>query len=369
MQGGALFRSREARGMIAIDGDYAEGGGQVLRSSVALSAVTGQAFRIRGIRRRRTPPGLKAQHLAGVRLAARMCGARVEGDRVGSGELCFEPGPLQPGEYEMDVGTAGSLTLLLQAVLLPALFTPGPVRLRLVGGTDVRWAPPADYLRHVVLPWFRLLGEIHLETPRRGYYPNGGGVLDLQVTGRPPGSGPRPTPWEELRRACGAPAMDLVHPLAPVAIRGVASASETLRARGVAERQAQAARGVLRRAVPDLPVSVTEEYAASPSPGSAMVLWAEGGEAPLRMGADSLGAKGRPAEEVGSRAAESLVLRLGDPAPVEEHLADHLVPLLALLGGRMVVQEFSGHVQANLYVAEQFSGRTSRREGRAIVFD
>lgn len=356
--------------MIVIDGDYAEGGGQILRTSVALAAVTGQAFEIRRIRQRRTPPGLKAQHLAGVRLAADLCGARVQGDHVGSREMRFEPGPLRPGVYERDVGTAGALMLLLQAALLPALFAPGPVELRLVGGTDVRWSPPADYLRHVVLPWFRLLGEIHEEIPRRGYYPNGGGVLRLSVRNGPRPAGPRPTPWEELRRACGAAPLDLVGPLQPVSIRGVASASEPLRSREVAERQARAAREVLAREVPELPVSLAEEYVSSPSPGAATVLWAEHADpdSPLRMGADSLGTRGRPAEEVGAHAAELLAQRLRDPAPVEEHLADHLVPLLALLGGRMMPQEFSGHVQANLYVAETFSGRTSRREGRVVVF-
>lgn len=332
---------------------------------MALAAVTGQATEIVRIRRRRSPPGLKAQHLAGVRLAARLCGARLEGDRIGSEELRFLPGPLQAGEFSADVGTAGSLTLLLQAALLPALLAPGPVRLRLRGGTDVRWSPPADYLSAVVLPWFRRLAPILETVPRRGYFPEGGGVLEIHAGEGPPLPRRHPIPWHALRSACGhAGPLDLLESRRPVAVRGVSSASERLRGRRVAERQADAARDVLG----GMAVEIEERYEPSASPGSAMVVWAEGPDG-LLTGADCLGARGLPAEEVGAGAARMLLERLERDEPVEEHLADHLVPLLALVGGRIRCQELSGHVQANLYVAERFSGLTAVRDGNVVGFD
>ncbi|HXE73892.1 MAG TPA: RNA 3'-terminal phosphate cyclase [Candidatus Nitrosotenuis sp.] len=354
-------------------GDESEGGGQILRTSLALAALTGQGFEIVDIRRKRPSPGLQAQHLAAVRLAARLCSARVAGDEIGSCRLSFRPGPLRAGGFEMDVGTAGSLTLLLQAVLLPALAAPGPVVLTLQGGTDVRWSCPADYLERVILPYFRLLGGVRQTVVRRGFYPSGGGRLELVVEPRseegevPPLAGENPA-WHRVRRRLRLPAADLTERRPLVAVRGVSVAAEKLRPRQVAERQKKAAQEVLARAGLELPVSIDVDYGPSLSPGSALVLWAEGaaGGWPLRLGADHLGERGVPAEEVGRRAAALLLSRMAQAAPVEEHLADNLVPLLGLAGGAMRCQVVSDHTRANIYVVEQFSGLRYRVEGNLI---
>lgn len=316
-----------------------------------MAALTGRPFRITRIRAGRRPPGLKAQHLAAVRLAAQLCGATLEGDAIGSTTLSFTPGALRPGAYTMDVGTAGSVTLLLQAVLLPALFAGDAVRLKLIGGTDVRWSPPVDYLSGVLLPYYRMAGTVRESVERRGYYPKGQGMLTLEVRGHG-----RPLPPLAIRSEARR-------------VRIVSAAAEGLQERQVAERQATAAGEALRDL--ELPVLATHEYSATPSLGSSIVIWAEGesgeGSWPFRLGSDRLGERGVPAEEVGRRAAQSFRDLFTRSAPVEEHLADNLIPLMALAGGSIECQVVSPHTLANAYVVELFTGKTLSIEGGTIT--
>ncbi|MFQ5792535.1 MAG: RNA 3'-terminal phosphate cyclase, partial [Acidobacteriota bacterium] len=159
--------------MLSIDGSAGEGGGQILRSSLALSAVTGTPFRIRNIRARRPKPGLMRQHLTAVCAAAEICGAAIDGAEIGSRELTFTPGA---------VGTAGSTTLVLQTVL-PALMTAdGASELRLEGGTDNPFAPPFDFLAEAFLPLLARMGpQVAVELERAGFYPAGGGRLSARI--------------------------------------------------------------------------------------------------------------------------------------------------------------------------------------------
>ncbi len=317
--------------MIQIDGLREEGGGQILRSSVAMSCHTGKPFVIERIRGRRSTPGLKAQHLAGVQLARKLTGARVEGAEIGSQRLTFEPAHPARGSHSIDVGTAGSLSLLLQSVLLASLTSGEPVELSLVGGTDVQWAPPLDYLREVLLPYFARLGEVTLLEKRRGFHPKGRGRLELQLQGHRADLPPLALQRGDLR------------------LQGRSVACSSLQDRRVAERQAQAAREVL----PELEIETV--YADTHSTGSVLTLWAEGeGVWPVRVGADQLGARGVPAEQIGHKAARLLQHRLEAPQPVEEHLADNLIPFLALFGGRLLCQEVTPHTRGNAYVMEQF---------------
>lgn len=320
--------------MIHVDGLMEEGGGQILRSSLAMSCHTGLPFTIEPIRGKRSPPGLKAQHLAGVQVARRLSGARVEGAVVGSTRLVFEPSHPARGDHSEDVGTAGSLTLLLQSVLLPALTSGEPVELELVGGTDVLWAPPLDYLTEVLLPYYARLGRVELETGRRGFHPKGKGRLELGLQGD----------------RAALPPLEFTRGLEQPRLRGRSVASESLRERRVAERQAEAAREIL----PELELEC--DSVPTLSTGSVITLWAEqeGGFWPLRVGADQLGSRGVPAEEVGRKAARRLKRRLEAAQPVEEHLADNLIPLLALFGGKLLCQEVSAHTRGNAYVMEQF---------------
>src|SRR4051794_18716560 len=168
--------------MREIDGSYGEGGGQLLRTSVALAAVTGQPVRLYNIRARRSNPGLAPQHLAAVKAVAALSSAEVDGLAVQSREIFFRPGPLQGGRFDFPVGTAGSITLVLQAVLPVAIACMEPSRITISGGTDVRAAPPLDYFRHVLLPLLSHIGvTAKIEVQSRGYYPRAGGKITVHV--------------------------------------------------------------------------------------------------------------------------------------------------------------------------------------------
>ncbi|HEY7699891.1 MAG TPA: RNA 3'-terminal phosphate cyclase, partial [Vicinamibacteria bacterium] len=182
-----MVRLREKRGevLLEIDGSYGEGGGQLLRTAIALSAVTGREVAVRDIRAKRDRPGLAPQHLAAVAAVAKVCRARVEGLSLRSREVRFAPAEISGGpqeEYRFDVGTAGSVGLVLQA-LLPLWVAGGhEAAVTVTGGTDVPHAPPLDYLRNVLLPLLGRLGvEAHIEAIRRGYYPRGGGEVRVEV--------------------------------------------------------------------------------------------------------------------------------------------------------------------------------------------
>ena len=167
---------------IQIDGSQGEGGGQILRSSLALSMVTGKSLTIDRVRAGREKPGLMRQHLTAVCAAKEICGAVVSGDAIGSSSLTFHPGPVVPGDYHFAVGTAGSATLVLQTVLPPLLIADGPSRLILEGGTHNPWAPPFDFLQSAYLPLVNRMGpQVTAKLERHGFYPAGGGRFIVEI--------------------------------------------------------------------------------------------------------------------------------------------------------------------------------------------
>lgn len=168
--------------MIEINGSVGEGGGQILRTSLSLAMCTGQAFTLVRIRARRSKPGLMRQHLTCVQAAATVSGAAVRGAELGSATLVFEPGPVKAGDYEFSVGTAGSCTLVLQTLWPALMLTASPSRLKLAGGTHNPMAPPFHFLERCYAPLLRRLGaESDLELRRLGFYPAGGGEIDVTV--------------------------------------------------------------------------------------------------------------------------------------------------------------------------------------------
>lgn len=335
--------------MIDIDGSYGEGGGAILRQALGMAAWAGEAVRIRDIRAQRPKPGLAAQHLRAVEAAGALCGARVRGAGIGSTEVVFEPGQVKPGTFEVDIGTAGSAMLVLQTVLLPALTSPGRFDFRLIGGTDVPWSPPADYFAQVTLPALRRFGSGSVTVRRRGYYPKGGGEVEARLEGR---SGGLDQP------------LDLRSPVIARSIRGVSHAAERLRERRVAERQAEAANHLLARL--GCPVEIAVEYSASASLGSGLTLWTESQGGAL-LGGSALGARQMPAEEVGREAARQLMNEMEAGAAVDRHLADQLVPFLALAGGRIYTSGVSEHVRSNIYVAEKILGASFDIDGLTVI--
>jgi RNA 3'-terminal phosphate cyclase (ATP) len=321
--------------LISLDGSQGEGGGQIVRTALALSAVTGQGFEITRIRAGRTVPGLRPQHLAAVRAATLACGARVGGAFDGSPDLRFEPGPVAAGDFRFEIATAGAATLVLQTVLLPLATAPQPSRVEVTGGTHVPMSPSFDYLaRHWSAVVQRLGVTFSLTLSRAGFYPPGGGEARAEVQ-----------PWSRPA------SLTLEKRGALVALRGTSGAS---RLKGdVARRQRDAAQSVLwerRRLeaaweVVDVPAS---------SPGSFLLLEAvfEEGRAAFGM----LGQRGVRAEQVGDRAARTLLKFLEAEGAVDPHLADQLgVPLaLAGGGGRVTTSEVTGHLETVAGVIAQF---------------
>ncbi len=314
--------------MIEIDGSFGEGGGQIVRTAVALSAVTGKSVHIKNIRKARPKPGLAAQHAQAISALARICNARTSGAEPGSSEIAFEPGEIRGGRYKVEIGTAGSVTLLLQC-LMPALLKAGSsVSLEVHGGTDVQWSPTVDYFKQVFLPALTGFGaRISLELMQRGYYPRGQGKVLLH-----------------LEPALLKPAY-LKAQAAPVA--GISHSSNL--PEHVAKRQAEAASMALQQA--GFHGEIAAESLTVPSTGSGITLWSG------HKGGSALGKRGLPAETVGKRAAEEIISELKSAASVDVHLADQLIPYLFLAGGSYTTREISMHTRTNIWTAEHFLER------------
>lgn len=331
--------------MIEIDGSLGEGGGQILRTAVAMSAVTGRAVRIKNIRAKRDNPGLAAQHYAAVKAVAELCDAGVEGLCVGSKEIVFSPGEIKSGRINIDVGTAGSVTLVLQALLIPAFCSREGVRIKITGGTDVRWSPSADYMRYVVLPLLQKHGfSAGIVSLERGYYPRGGGRMVVDV---------KPSlPEKEI---------NLPERGRLISIRGVSHASRDIADRMVAQRQAKAARALLFNRLANMGytgcIDLETEYNAAASTGSGITLWAQTDHSII--GADALGEKSKKAEEVGESAARGLIAGLESCAAVDSHMADQIIPYLALSGGVVKVGGLTEHARTNIIVVNVFGFRVT----------
>ena len=341
--------------MITLDGSHGEGGGQIIRTALALSMLTQQAFQIINIRKGRQEPGLKAQHLAAIRAFQAMSDCTVSGAEIGSQELCFVPAPITRFTHDLDIGTAGSISLVLQALLLPCSFASKQVKLTLHGGTDVAWSMPVDYVREVLLPRITGFASIKIEQLKRGYYPTGGGLVHVTIKQRQKPKQVKP--------------LELSQPGALFSIKGISHASEELQNAQVAERQANAARLALSQL--GVSVEISTEYRKTASTGSGITLWAvltQKDEEFSKLGADALGSRGMTAEKVGIAAAQKLLTALQSRAPVDQHLADNLLPWMALARPSSILAEtITEHTRTNAMVIEQFLPVKFRIEGNMIV--
>ncbi len=320
---------------IQIDGSFGEGGGQILRTALALAAILKRPVHIKNIRGGRKKPGLSPQHLAAVRALAQITSARVEGDEPGSRLLHFEPRQLQPGEYSLDVGTAGSTSLVLQALIPGLLFSGGPSQVTVTGGTHVAWSPCFHYLKHVFGPAVRDMGaDARFEIERWGWYPKGGGKVGVSIS-----------PVERLA------ALDRTLRGGLQDIRVLSAVSNLPTSIGK-RQQDQALKRLAKKGHNVGQVQLVE--APSLSAGTAVFIVAEFENAVA--GFTSLGKRGKPAERVADEACSSFFKFMAAEAGVDDHLADQLVLYMALAEGSssFVAESITEHLLTNIWVIEQF---------------
>lgn len=332
---------------LGIDGSRGEGGGQVLRTSLALSMIGGRPFVIERIRARRARPGLMRQHLAAVLAARELCDARVEGAELGSSTLRFEPGPVRPGAYRFAVGTAGSACLVLQTVLPALLTAPGPSRLTLEGGTHNPMAPPFDFLDRVFLPAVCRMGPcIAARLERHGFFPAGGGRFIVEIE---PSEVLRPLWLLDTGEVRSRSARSLVSKL-PVHI---------------AEREL----GVVRDRLGWTRDECRLETVTARSPGNALFLGVA--RDPVSELVTGFGEKGVPAEKIANGAVDELRTYLQAGVPVGRHLADQLLLPLALAGaGGFRTLPLTTHARTNIDVIHAFDAarfRVEEDDGSMIV--
>jgi RNA 3'-terminal phosphate cyclase (ATP) len=318
--------------MITIDGSMGEGGGQIIRSSLALSLITGEPFTVTNIRAGRKKPGLLRQHLTAVNAAAEISRADVQGNEIGSSQMVFRPGRVKAGSYRFSVGTAGSATLVLQAVLPGLIMADGPSELTLEGGTHNPYAPPYDFLDRVFLPLLRKMGpKVTCTLERPGYYPAGGGRFRVTI--------------------------EPVQNLSPIDIpeRGElkkrhAQAVVCQIPENVAKRELRTVQKMLNWNEDELELrSMKEPH----GPGNVLVIEMEFEN--LTEIFTGFGERGVPAEEVARTACKEAREYLASGAPVGRHLADQLLLPMAMAGrGSFHTMPVSMHALTNIEVIRKF---------------
>lgn len=321
-----------------IDGSLGEGGGQILRTAVSLSAITGKPIRVINIRSKRSNPGLRPQHLAGIKIVAELFGAETENLRIGADWIGFRPsGSFAGGPLKFDVGTAGSIPMILLTVVPAVALSGNNLELQVIGGTDVRASPTIDYIRYVVSEAYRSIGiKFSIDVIKRGYYPKGGGVIRAEID-----ACDHPEILDLTRPRSFEPRIASVCCQLPnhVAERQIASALVALEKHGIQCRNYGAS------------------METSLSPGSSLLVYSSSDFGPY-VGGDSIGEIGKRAEVVGVEAANRYLETVLPAAPVDPFLADMIVLPLALAKGRSRyrIARVTKHLETNLRVAGQVLG-------------
>ncbi len=325
--------------LIEIDGSHGEGGGQILRTSLTLSILTGKPLRIYRIRAGRKEPGLKPQHLMSAHAAAQISGGKLMGAELGSTELLFYPASIRPGNYTLNVASlkasAGATTLIFQTIFLPLGFAASPSHTVLKGGTHVPWSPPADYIQQVFLPTVGSMGiQIKLKNPVKGFYPIGGGILEATIA-------PIQTPLKPLKIQKRGE-FRRIRILSTVANLPLS----------IAKRQLDRVMALL--AEEGLQAQCETQTVESPGKGTFCFIQAEFEH--VRAGFSSLGAIGKRAEQVADEAVEGFLKFFYGHGALDPHLADQVVLCMALAEGESTVTlaEVTDHLKTNIWVIEQF---------------
>ena len=298
--------------------------------------MIGEDVKITNIRKNRPKPGLKAQHIKAIETAALLCDADVTGLSLGSTDVTFSPQELQKRDVKLkvDIGTAGSISLLLQCIMPIATRSSNDIELSIVGGTDVAWSPTVDYLKHITARALSKMGyECEIELLARGYYPKGGGYVRAHL---------KPSRLKGF---------DFKTEIGDGKIYGISHCANL--PEHVAKRQADSAAALITGA--GFECEIKTECLTCRSTGSGISLWHG------LVGGSALGKRGLPAEKVGRNAANEILTELRFGASVDVHLADQLIPYMGLgVGlcksgfGSYTVRELSQHTLTNIWVTEQF---------------
>tara|TARA_B100000315_G_C14592639_1_gene596759 strand:+ start:4661 stop:5689 length:1029 start_codon:yes stop_codon:yes gene_type:complete len=319
--------------MIEINGGFGEGGGQILRTSIALTFLLGEKLKIYNIRKKRPESGLAQQHLVSLEAIKNMTDSTLKGVHLGSDEIIFHPGSIIPGKYKIDVGTAGSISLVLQTILPICLFSSQPTELILRGGTDVKWSPPIDYLKNVFL---RILGKmggrVDIKIERRGYFPKGGGTIRTIVY-----------PIEKLS------SLNLLERGNLQKVRGIVHSSNL--PSHITERIVNSVDENL-----NYPSEIKMEQRNEDSTGVGINLWAVFKNS--YIGAGSLGEINKSAEKVGKEAALRLASELKNNTAIDAYTSDQIILYLALAKGisKVRVANLTSHLITNIHVVEKILG-------------
>ena len=316
--------------MIEIDGSYGEGGGAILRNAVALSALTSRPLNVKNIRANRPKPGLMSQHFNAVNAVAQLSGAKCDKLKVGSSEISFNPEYIKGGKFEIDIKTAGSITMVLQAFMIPAGFADSPVKIMIKGGTDVKWSPPVDYLQNVTLKILESMGYVaKADLIRRGHYPRGGGVVKVKIK---PVKKLNPVKLIDLQFSKIKGISHAVNLPEHVAVRQAESAEKLLEANGIES---------------EIKIEHSDDSIGS---GSGITLWSDGD---IPVGGSYIGERGLRAEKVGKKAAEEILYHTSKGAALDRYMSDQIIPYLGIAGNSKVkTVELTLHTVTNIYIAE-----------------
>lgn len=324
--------------MLEVDGSIKSGSGTILRLAVAWASILNEPLHVYNIRAKRSSPGLRPQHLEAVLTAAKLCNAEVEGATLGSQELRFRPSAIIGGEVEAQIGTAGSIPMLILTILPICAYAEKPVKLHIVkGGTDVTHAPTINYLRYVLLPILESMGlRTKIAIVKYGYYPKGMGEVIMEI---------------QPCRKFGAYRREEFGNVKSVAGLSVCT---FLADKSVAARQAKAANDTLRMQGHEAKIQVINDQSNPLQKGSSLVLWATT-DKDVILGGDAIGELGKPSEIIGREAAENLALEISAKATADVHLADLLVPYVALSKEESVyfTRFMTPHLDTNIWLTQE----------------
>ena len=325
--------------MIEIDGSYLEGGGQILRTSVALSSILKKPIKVYNIRKNRPKPGLKAQHLTGIKVLAELTNAQTKNLFIGSQEIEFFPKEIKVSEFKkIDIGTAGSISLLLQTLLPVIIFGNKKITFEIIGGTSGLGAPNIEYTKYVTLWYLEKMGvKNNLEIIKQGFYPKGGGRVKITIQQVKKLNSLKIDERGELKRIFG---FSIVGSLP----------------KHIAVRQAKSAEKIIEQEIgvkPKIGMIVEKTF----SPGTSLTLIAEYENCVL--GSDARGEKGKPAEKVGEEVAKKLISSINSNASLDLHMADQILPFVALACNEsyFTIEKQTNHFKTNLYIIEKFLGK------------